>query len=106
MDLIEQLLDKNPSRRLKSGKSIKNHPFFADIDWKKMKDKKIKPPYVPNLKCEDDTTHFDTGEIDLTINRPAADLLNETQDKYNPGEDMNHDFDGFTFDGGNSSTLM
>jgi len=44
---------------MKHSKQIKGHAFFKDIDWKKMKDKKIKPPYKPTLKGEDDITHFD-----------------------------------------------
>lgn len=62
------LLDKDPYQRLMNPKMIKSHAFFKDIDWKKMKQKKIKPPYVPTLKCDDDTAHFDTNEVDLTIN--------------------------------------
>lgn len=60
VSLISQLLNKNPSKRMKNSKQIKGHAFFKDIDWKKMKDKKIKPPYKPALKSEDDITHFDT----------------------------------------------
>eukprot|EP00347_Sterkiella_histriomuscorum_P005331 403357021 len=105
VSLITQLLEKNPVSRLRNVKSIKSHPFFAEIDWKKMKEKKIKPPYTPNLKCEDDITHFDTNDIDLTINTPG-DMLNDTQDKNGNqigNEDFNnHDFDGFTFDGNNT----
>lgn len=79
IDLIALLLEKNPQKRLKNSKLIRNHEFFKDIDWKKMKDKKIKPPYKPALKSEDDITHFDTGEIDLIINTPN--IMNDTQEK-------------------------
>lgn len=39
--LLNGLLTMNPSKRLgsKSINEIKNHPFFQDIDWKKMEKK-------------------------------------------------------------------
>ena len=39
---------------------IKNHPFFNGIDWNNMKNKKA--PYVPDLKTDVDTKHFDKFE--------------------------------------------
>ena len=38
-DLINKLLNKDPEKRIGSGKegaeNIKKHPFFSDIDWNK-----------------------------------------------------------------------
>ena len=48
-DLIEKLLQRNPTKRLCSGPTgsdeIQNHPFFKSIDWKKLMVKQIKPIY-------------------------------------------------------------
>jgi len=49
-DLIMNLFEKDPQRRLGAGppgsgrdfKALKKHPFFAGIDWKNLH--KIKPP--------------------------------------------------------------
>ncbi len=59
--------------------------------------KRVQPPYVPILKSDADTTHFDLEEvkenIDVTIEDPLQTVKIETV----------QDFDGFTFDGGNST---
>ena len=39
---------------------IKQHPFFNGIDWNNMKNKKA--PYIPDLKNDIDTKHFDKFE--------------------------------------------
>lgn len=36
---------------------IKIHPFFAGVEWNKLKDKVS--PYIPEVKNEVDTTNFD-----------------------------------------------
>jgi len=47
-NLIVSLLNRNPSKRLGAGpegsEEIKRHPFFADIAWLNVKDKKTSPP--------------------------------------------------------------
>ena len=47
-ELLKRLLERNPAKRLGGGKrdalEIKEHPYFKDVDWKKMYEKKIKPP--------------------------------------------------------------
>lgn len=58
------LLKKDPAQRLGSlgqggVESIKQHPFFSDIDWEKVKNKEYKPPIRPKLKNGWDTKYFD-----------------------------------------------
>eukprot|EP00475_Leptophrys_vorax_P002992 TRINITY_DN11719_c0_g1_i2.p1 TRINITY_DN11719_c0_g1~~TRINITY_DN11719_c0_g1_i2.p1 ORF type:complete len:358 (+),score=76.24 TRINITY_DN11719_c0_g1_i2:3-1076(+) len=52
-DLIERLLNRNPSERLGAGQAgaedVKAHPFFASVDWDDLLNKKINPPYAPEL---------------------------------------------------------
>lgn len=49
--LIENLLRKNPTRRLGSGlhgaEQIMHHPFFANFDFEKCMKKEIDPTYIP-----------------------------------------------------------
>lgn len=43
-ELLKRLLERNPAKRLGGGKrdalEIKEHPYFKDVDWKKMYEKK------------------------------------------------------------------
>jgi serine/threonine protein kinase len=68
-DLIYQLLQKNPARRLGSGegdyREIAGHPFFEGIDWDDVLQKRLLPDWVPRLASETDTSCFNanvTGE--------------------------------------------
>jgi len=68
--LLKGLLDRNPKRRLGSGTGdvddIKKHLFFKSIDWTKLENKEIEPPFRPNLTNEYDVRFFDpesTSEI-------------------------------------------
>lgn len=52
-DLLAQLLDRNPERRLgaKGPSEIKAHPFFNSIDWRKLLQRKYDPTFKPNVVC-------------------------------------------------------
>ena len=55
-DLLSKLLDKNPKTRLGSGihgaKEIMGHPWFDSINWEAILQKKVGPPYKPQLENE------------------------------------------------------
>ena len=55
------MMAKNPKKRLgfKGVQEIKDHPYFADIDWNKLKSKMITPPFIPDLKGQFDTKYID-----------------------------------------------
>uniref|UniRef100_A0A915DDX2 AGC-kinase C-terminal domain-containing protein n=1 Tax=Ditylenchus dipsaci TaxID=166011 RepID=A0A915DDX2_9BILA len=48
-DLLKQLLDINPKRRLgaKGAEQIKKHSFFNGFDWNDLQNKQLKAPFVP-----------------------------------------------------------
>ena len=78
INLINQLLKENPKKRLGYGESdakqIKAHKFFEGIEWEKYWEKKIDPPFVPNLDSEIDLKYFDKMFTDepVTSNRPTV----------------------------------
>ncbi|CAD8095467.1 unnamed protein product [Paramecium sonneborni] len=57
-NLIKSLLQRNPIKRLGSGvgdsKEIKQHPYFSDVDWVKVKNKELELP-KPTRKIRIDT---------------------------------------------------
>lgn len=61
--LIHGLLQRDPSERLGSGPSdaeeIKAQPFFAEIIWSDLMNKRVDPPFVPVLASQCDTRYFD-----------------------------------------------
>ncbi|KAK9464307.1 kinase-like domain-containing protein [Lipomyces arxii] len=66
--LLTGLLDRDPKRRLGANgpAEIKNHKFFAEIDWKKLLGKKYPPPFKPSVASATDTSNFDkefTSEV-------------------------------------------
>ena len=80
-ELLKRLLERNPNKRLGGGgrdaAEIKEHPYFKDVDWKKVYEKKIKPPNFVNY-------------MDKSIkyyNRPRLfandDFLDKTEEQYN-----------------------
>ncbi|XP_003707740.1 AKT serine/threonine protein kinase [Megachile rotundata] len=73
-DMLGGLLIKDPSKRLGGGpndaKEIMDHAFFSSIDWYDLVQKKIPPPFKPQVTSDTDTRYFDsefTGEsVELT----------------------------------------
>uniref|UniRef100_A0A8C8DXU5 Ribosomal protein S6 kinase beta-2 n=1 Tax=Oryzias sinensis TaxID=183150 RepID=A0A8C8DXU5_9TELE len=63
-ELIKKLLKKNPAQRLGSGKAdaadIQKHSFFKQINWEDLLNKRVEPPYKPQLHSEEDVSQFDT----------------------------------------------
>lgn len=73
-DMLGGLLIKDPGKRLGGGindaKEIMDHAFFSSIDWADLVQKKIPPPFKPQVTSDTDTRYFDsefTGEsVELT----------------------------------------
>jgi serine/threonine protein kinase len=60
--LVKHLLEADLTKRygnLKRGvKDIKGHRFFKDLDWEKLLEKELPPPYKPKVKGENDISNF------------------------------------------------
>lgn len=79
-DFITRLLVKDPRRRLGGGprdaKDLKEHPFFnaaPGFTWEALENKRIKPPIVPKIAHELDTSNFsdEFTKTDITLDSPA-----------------------------------
>ncbi len=49
-----QTLNRNPNKRLgcmESEHPIRKHPFFWEIDWDKIDQKQLEPPFKPHVVC-------------------------------------------------------
>jgi len=60
--LIKQLITTDITKRygnLKNGSAdIKNHLWFAGVDWNKVEKLSVHPPYIPEIFNDGDTRHF------------------------------------------------
>ncbi|KAF4617149.1 hypothetical protein D9613_005994 [Agrocybe pediades] len=63
VSILQKLLTRDPARRLGSGKEdaeeIKRQPFFKDVNWDDVLNKRIPPPYLPTINGSADTSNFD-----------------------------------------------
>ncbi|KAJ2898841.1 cAMP-dependent protein kinase catalytic subunit [Coemansia aciculifera] len=86
-DLVSRLLTADLSRRLgnlhRGSTDIKEHRWFAEVDWDRLAAREIPAPLIPPQKVEGDTSNFDkypeTPETygDTTSLDPYADLFLE-----------------------------
>ena len=91
-DLLSKLFIKDPEKRLGSGgrdgEEIKEHLWFAKINWDALAKKELKPVTRPKRVEGADTANFD---MEFTI-QPAADSVKDQQMDLNEGK-----WDGFSF---------
>ncbi|KAM9577387.1 cAMP-dependent protein kinase catalytic subunit PRKX isoform 5-T5 [Trichechus inunguis] len=63
-DLIRKLLVVDRTRRLGNMKNgandVKRHRWFRTVDWEGVPNRRLKPPIVPKVTCDGDTSNFDT----------------------------------------------
>ena len=52
---------------------VKQHPFFKEINWDAVIAKKIKPPFIPNIKSCSDTKYIDVNFLE----EPPIDSYNK-----------------------------
>ncbi|KAK8790933.1 hypothetical protein WA158_005564 [Blastocystis sp. Blastoise] len=108
ISLLKGLLTKDPNKRLGSiipvknqvggVQQLKNHPFFKNIDWSKVLDRSIIPPYKPNYILDNhylDTSNFFKEYTTMDIST----VLNNHENNNNNQEDNKIDelFKNFSF---------
>jgi len=89
-DVIRQFLQRDPNLRLQEVDKIKAHPWFRDIDWDRLERLELQPPFVPQVKSEDDVRHIDEEFLQEDIHADEQEEVPKTA----VGKDA---FQGFTF---------
>jgi len=92
-DLLNKLLDRDEFKRLGSGKEdaeeIKKHPFFSNIDWKKLEARQMRPPFIP-VTHDDPTKYFDE---EFTSERAIDSFAEVTEDDDDSFDDFSYNRD-------------
>jgi len=61
--LLKGLLTRNPAKRLgcsqTDAEDIMSHPFFKDINWEDLRNKRIPAPFKPYVNGPEDTRNID-----------------------------------------------
>uniref|UniRef100_A0A8C2WC23 Serine/threonine-protein kinase Sgk1 n=2 Tax=Cyclopterus lumpus TaxID=8103 RepID=A0A8C2WC23_CYCLU len=102
--LLVGLLQKDQHRRLGAIADfleIKNHTFFAPINWDDLYNKRITPPYNPNVRGPADTQHIDpefTREM-------VPNSVSRSPELNASSSSSNNAFNGFSFVGTEDSFL-
>jgi len=108
-DFVDSLLQLDPKRRLgaKGSEEVKNHPFFAGINWDNVLTDSMTEFFVPKVNDEQDTSNFSprdstasidsfvsqaspTGETDLNIPNFSFKNINFLREK---NREVVHDYD-------------
>ncbi|PBK74779.1 Pkinase-domain-containing protein [Armillaria solidipes] len=95
--ILTGLLNRDPTQRLgvNGADEIKKHPFFHNhIDFKKLAEKKIHPPYKPSVASPVDVSNFDTV---FTTEAPVDSVVEDS----NLSQTVQDQFSGFSYNGSN-----
>lgn len=91
-NIMENLFQKNPEKRLGAhgAKDVKSHPWFANVNWKALLNKEVKPPFIPVIKFPMDVGNF----ADEFIEEP----IDSFQDKFSI-ESVHNNYLNFSYNG-------
>ncbi|KAF9246987.1 kinase-like domain-containing protein [Melanogaster broomeanus] len=88
---VKGLLNRNPKHRLGSqrdAEELKEHPFFASIDWKALSMKQVTPPFKPIVESDESTANFDPEFTTADIRQVGNGLDGSgSPDEEDPSED-------------------
>lgn len=70
VSILQKLLTREPEMRLGSGptdaQEIMSQPFFRNINWDDIYNKRVQPPYKPTITNPTDTSNFDSEFTSVT----------------------------------------
>lgn len=106
VNILKGFMIKNPSKRLgcvaANGyeNAIRAHPFFHEIDWAALEQRKIRSPFKPKIKNKKDVSNFDaefTKEEPLLTPVTTEVLASINQDEFRGFSLVNKDFNPSRF---------
>ncbi|KAF8901721.1 kinase-like domain-containing protein [Gymnopilus junonius] len=80
---VKGLLNRNPKHRLgaqRDAAELKEHPFFKNIDWVALSQKKATPPFKPVVESDESTSNFDPEFTTADIRDVGVDLMDQDMD--------------------------
>lgn len=99
VSICKMLMVKSPQKRLGCGpdgeKNLKDHIFFRRIDWKRIENREVQPPFKPKLNDQRDTSNFDrefTGENPKISQTDNLFILNLDQSEFQGFSFVNPEF--------------
>jgi len=92
-DLLKKLLKRHAQSRLGAGpeddQAVRRHPFFKQINWDDLFNRRVEPPFKPPLQNDEDVSLFDSK---FTKQPPV-----DSPDNCPISESANQVFRGFTY---------
>jgi len=84
-DIMDKLMCLDQTRRLGAGgaQEVKNHPFFADVNWDTLFEDDT--PFVPQPEHPEDTDYFDSRGLSGTLHDfPEEDSVEDSTNRTTP----------------------
>ncbi|KAF9653406.1 kinase-like protein [Thelephora ganbajun] len=85
---VKGLLNRNPKHRLgaqRDAAELKDHTFFAPIDWKALSLKQVTPPFKPVVESDESVANFDPEFTTMDLNDSGLGV-NDFLDDNDPSE--------------------
>ncbi len=112
MSLIQGLLNRNPEERLGSRSSLDllNHAFFKGVDWQKLYNREIHPPFQPCQYTDpQEAANFEAAFTKIPVDaeeNPGDGAIGSSSSntitpsgRGNAARALSYTFQGFTFEG-------
>ncbi|KAI2466794.1 hypothetical protein F4781DRAFT_434009 [Annulohypoxylon bovei var. microspora] len=98
VSILQKLLTRDPDQRLGSGptdaQEVMSQPFFRNIVWDDIYNKRVAPPFMPTIKNATDTSNFDSEFTSVTpVLTPVQSVLSQAMQEEFRGFSYTADFD-------------